>query len=96
MRLARLLMLLCQPHSPDRGRDTWRHPCVTHAAPAWYCVPQVIDYAGYYLDLLVQNYDVIQHMDGQPLQVCGVVKIGSCGLAWGGNACLRRCLRPTW
>ncbi|KIY98979.1 hypothetical protein MNEG_8986 [Monoraphidium neglectum] len=34
-----------------------------------FCIwQQVIDYAGYYLDLLVQNYDVIQHMDGQPLQ----------------------------
>lgn len=24
--------------------------------------------AGYYLDLLVQQYDIIQHLDGQPLQ----------------------------
>jgi hypothetical protein len=29
---------------------------------------QVIDVAGYYLDLIVQQYDSIQHLDGQPLQ----------------------------
>lgn len=29
---------------------------------------QVIDVAGYFLDLVVQQYDVIQHLDGQPLQ----------------------------
>jgi hypothetical protein len=29
---------------------------------------QVIDVAGYYLDLIVQKYDMIQHLDGQPLQ----------------------------
>ncbi|KAI8468383.1 MAG: hypothetical protein J3K34DRAFT_523009 [Monoraphidium minutum] len=34
-----------------------------------FCIwQQVIDYAGYYLDLLVQDYDCVQHMDGQPLQ----------------------------
>jgi hypothetical protein len=29
---------------------------------------QVIDVPGYYLDLVVQHYDIIQHLDGQPLQ----------------------------
>ncbi|GBF96590.1 hypothetical protein Rsub_09336 [Raphidocelis subcapitata] len=29
---------------------------------------QVIDVAGYFLDLIVQQYDMIQHLDGQPLQ----------------------------
>jgi hypothetical protein len=34
--------------------------------------PQVIDVSGYFLDLMVQQYDMIQHLDGQPLQVSRV------------------------
>jgi hypothetical protein len=34
----------------------------------FYIWQQVIDVGGYYLDLLVQQYDMIQHLDGQPLQ----------------------------
>jgi hypothetical protein len=34
----------------------------------FYIWQQVIDVAGYYLDLVVQQYDIIQHLDGQPMQ----------------------------
>ncbi|KAI8463972.1 MAG: hypothetical protein J3K34DRAFT_441942, partial [Monoraphidium minutum] len=34
----------------------------------FYIWQQVIDVAGYFLDLVVQQYDMVQHLDGQPLQ----------------------------
>lgn len=42
---------------------------------------QVIDAPGAFLDLVVQHYDVVQHLDGQPLQ--SMVKDKASGaLSW--------------
>jgi len=50
--------------------EKWRKNRSFSTEHVWtfYIWQQVIDVAGYYLDLVLQEYDMIQHLDGQPLQ----------------------------
>ncbi|KAI8462314.1 MAG: hypothetical protein J3K34DRAFT_194539 [Monoraphidium minutum] len=46
----------------------------------FYIWQQVIDVAGYFLDLVVQQYDMVQHLDGQPLQVGDCMSMYKCDM----------------